>query len=63
MHQLQRSWVHSGIWGAADEAVLNIVRTKKEKNPPQKKEKKKKNFFSKFWYFSLENLQNENLEK
>ncbi len=23
---------HSGIWGAADEAVLNIVRTKKRKN-------------------------------
>ncbi len=35
MHQLQRSWAfdpsirrHSGIWGAADEAVLNIVRKK-----------------------------------
>ncbi len=26
---------HSGIWGAADEAVLNIVR-KKRKNPPKK---------------------------
>ncbi len=32
MHQLQRSWFdpgirrHNGIWGAADEAVLNIVR-------------------------------------
>ncbi len=24
---------HSGIWGAADEAVLNIVRTKKKKSP------------------------------
>ncbi len=29
---------HSGIWGAADEAVLNIVR-KKEKNPPPQKKK------------------------
>ncbi len=34
MHQLQRSWFdpsirrHNGIWGAADEAVLNIVRKK-----------------------------------
>ncbi len=28
---------HSGIWGAADEAVLNIVRTKKKrKKSPQK---------------------------
>jgi hypothetical protein len=26
---------HSGIWGAADEAVLNIVRTNR-KNPPKK---------------------------
>ncbi len=26
---------HSGIWGAADEAVLNIVRTKKKKIPPK----------------------------
>ncbi len=24
---------HSGIWGAADEAVLNIVRTKRKKSP------------------------------
>ncbi len=38
MHQLQRSWVrpsirrHSGIWGAPEEAVLNIVR---KKNPPK----------------------------
>ncbi len=32
---------HSGIWGAADEAVLNIVRTKR-KNPPKKYLKKKK---------------------
>ncbi len=27
---------HSGIWGAADEAVLNIVRTKRKKFPPKK---------------------------
>ncbi len=27
---------HSGIWGAADEAVLNIVRTKRQKKFPQK---------------------------
>ncbi len=33
---------HSGIWGAADEAVLNIVR--KKKNPPPPKKKKKLNF-------------------
>jgi hypothetical protein len=35
---------HSGIWGAADEAVLNIVRTKKKKSPKKilKKKKKKK---------------------
>ncbi len=36
---------HSGIWGAADEAVLNNVRRKKEKKIPQKnieKEKKKR---------------------
>ncbi len=26
---------HSGIWGAADEAVLNIVRKKKKKSPPK----------------------------
>jgi hypothetical protein len=26
---------HSGIRGAADEAVLNIVRTKKKKIPPK----------------------------
>ncbi len=31
---------HSGIWGAADEAVLNIVWTKRKKIPPQKKKKK-----------------------
>jgi hypothetical protein len=31
---------HSGIWGAADEAVLNIVR-RKTKNIPQKNIKKK----------------------
>ncbi len=30
---------HSGIWGAADEAVLNTVR-KKRKNPPPPKKKK-----------------------
>ncbi len=36
MHQLQRSWVrrHSGIWGAAGEAVLNIVRKQNKKSPP-----------------------------
>ncbi len=28
---------HSGIWGAADEAVLNIVRKKKKYPPPKKK--------------------------
>jgi hypothetical protein len=33
---------HSGIWGAADEAVLNIVRTKRKKSPPPKKKIKKK---------------------
>ncbi len=33
---------HSGIWGAADEAVLNIVGKKKKKNPPKKYLKKKK---------------------
>ncbi len=34
---------HSGIWGAADEQCwLNIVRTKKIKNPPKKYLKKKK---------------------
>ncbi len=32
---------HSGIWGAADEAVLNIVRAKKKKIP-QKNIKKKR---------------------
>ncbi len=26
---------HSGIWGAADEAVLNIVRKKNKKSPPK----------------------------
>ncbi len=26
---------HSGIWGAADEAMLNIVRTKRKKSPPK----------------------------
>ena len=34
---------HSGIWGAADEAVLDIVRTKRKKSP--KKIFKKKSFF------------------
>jgi hypothetical protein len=29
---------HSGIWGAADEAVLNIVLNKREKSPPKKKD-------------------------
>jgi hypothetical protein len=37
---------HSGIWGAADEAVLNIVE-KKEKNPPKKIFKKKEQTFHK----------------
>ncbi len=36
---------HSGIWGAADEAVLNIVRKKILKKIPQKKFKKKKKFY------------------
>ncbi len=27
---------HGGIWGAADEAVLNIIRLKNKKSPPQK---------------------------
>jgi hypothetical protein len=38
---------HSGIWGAADEAVLNIVWTKRKKSPPkiQKKMLSKKNLF------------------
>ncbi len=30
---------HSGIWGAADETVLNIVLNKREKNPPPQKKK------------------------
>ncbi len=34
---------HSGIWGAADKAVLNIVRRKNKKSPPQKF------FFSLLW--------------
>ncbi len=35
---------HSGIWGAADETVLNTVRKKYRKNPPKKYIKKiKKN--------------------
>ena len=33
---------HSGIWGAADEAVLNIVRTKRKKSPKKIFKKKKK---------------------
>ncbi len=32
---------HSGIWGAADEAVLNTVRTKRKKSPKNIKKKKK----------------------
>ncbi len=36
---------HSGIWGAANEAVLNIVRTKR-KNPP-------KNIFKKSIYINI----------
>ncbi len=32
---------HSGIWGAADEAVLSIVRTKRKKSPPKIKKNKK----------------------
>ncbi len=31
---------HSGIWGAADEAVLNIVRKKRKKSPQKIFEKK-----------------------
>ncbi len=31
---------HSGIWGAADEAVLNIVRTKKRKKKYKNKRKR-----------------------
>ncbi len=34
---------HSGIWGAADEAVLNIVLNKREKIPPKNIEKKNVN--------------------
>ncbi len=33
---------HSGIWGAADKAVLNIVRKKKKKSPQKIYKKKKK---------------------
>ncbi len=33
---------HSGIWGAADETVLNIVRTKRKKSPKKIFKKKKK---------------------
>ncbi len=33
---------HSGIWGAADEAVLNNVRTKRKKSPKKIFKKKKK---------------------
>ncbi len=33
---------HSGIWGAADEAVLNFVRNKREKIPQKILKKKKK---------------------
>ncbi len=39
---------HSGIWGAADEAVLNIVRKKNKKNPP-KKILLKKRYVKAFW--------------
>ncbi len=38
---------HSGIWGAADEAVLNIVRKKKRKNPPKK-------YFKKIYLYTQE---------
>jgi hypothetical protein len=33
---------HSGIWGAADETVLNIVQKKKKKSPKKYLKKKKK---------------------
>ncbi len=52
LHKLQRSWVrsqlrrHSGIWGAADEAVLNIVRTKRKKSPKKIFEKKMFGFYT-----------------
>ncbi len=42
---------HSGIWGAADETVLNNVRTKKIKNPPKKYFKK--NFWRVFMRQSM----------
>ncbi len=45
---------HSGIWGAADEAVLNIVRTKR-KNPPKKKILKKKKNIEARWQGTLPN--------
>ncbi len=35
-HSIRR---HSGIWGAADEAVLNIVRKKLKKSPPPPQKK------------------------
>ncbi len=44
---------HSGIWGAADEAVLNIVRTKRKKSP--KKILKKKNW-QKMWELTKRQL-------
>jgi hypothetical protein len=43
---------HSGIWGAADEAVLNIVWRKNRKNPPKKYLKKK--YCQKLWFFQTE---------
>ncbi len=41
---------HSGIWGAAGVAVLNIVRTKKKKIPP-------KNILKKLWGLLKETFQ------
>jgi hypothetical protein len=46
---------HSGIWGAADETVLNIVQTKRKKSPKKYLKKKKKilNVPSKAFYPNL----------
>ncbi len=48
---------HSGIWGAADEAVLNIVRTERKKSPKKILKKKRwlkgtqdwESFWLRFW--------------
>ncbi len=39
---------HSGIWGAADEAVLNIIQTKRKKIPPPKKKTLRKAYKANF---------------